>query len=76
MLIQKILWKNILVLFKLSLPKFSSSKFFLLEFSSSEFFIKISSSESEEISILSIMHLEVFFSLTTYLHSSKRAWGQ
>ena len=54
-----------LVLFKFS------SKFFPLEFSSWEF----SLSELEQISILSIICLGIFFYLTTDLHSSKNTWG-
>ena len=45
------------------------SSFFIFssELSSSEFF----SSESEELSILSIIYFDIYFSLTIYLHSSK-----
>ena len=35
------------------------------------FFSRISSPESEEISMSSIINLDIFFSLITYLHSSK-----
>ena len=51
--------------------------FYSLEISATEF----SSSESllsdslAEISISLIIYLGIFFSLTTYLHSSKKAWG-
>ena len=41
-------------------------KFYLSEFSS----LKFSSSESGEISASSVIYLGIFFSLTTYLHSS------
>ena len=58
--------------------KFIESIFQFLssEFSSLEFSFEFSSSESslsksEEISILSIRYLDIFFSLTTHLNSSK-----
>ena len=44
---------------------------FLLKFSSSELFL----SESEQVSILSIKYLGIFFSLTIYLHSFKNTSG-
>ena len=44
--------------------------FFSSEFPSSEF----SLSEWEEISILPIIYLEIFFSLTTDLNSPKNTW--
>ena len=50
----------------ISISYFSSS-----EFCSSEFPL----SESEEISISSMIYLGIFFSLTMYLHSSKNTWG-
>ena len=51
--------------------QFLHQNFVRWSFFSSEF----SLSESEEIFILSIICLGVFFSLTTHLHSSKNTWG-
>ena len=53
--------------------QFFSSEFSSLEFSSSEFLSSESSlsQSSEEISMLPLINLDVFFSLTTHLHSSE-----
>ena len=50
---------------------YSSSDFSSLEIYS----LESSLSESEEISMLSVIHSSIFFSLTKYLHSSKNTWG-
>ena len=62
-------YKSIFKIFSLEgyLLEFPSLEFSSLEFSSSEF------SLSESMS--SIIHLDIFFSLTTYLHSSKNTSG-
>ena len=70
MYVYKKIIKNIFIGFKnnvgyIGIFKFSSSKFFSSEFSLSQFFL----SESEEISLSSIIFLGIFCSLTTYLDS-------
>ena len=63
------------VFFYFSSLELSSLEFFSLEFSSLEFSLsEFSLSESGEISILSIICLGIFFSLTTYLYSSENTF--
>ena len=72
-------WKNIRLIFiaRIYVVCFYLSEFSLPVFSTSEFSLSESSllDSSEEIYISLIIHLGIFFSLTTYLHSSENTRG-
>ena len=62
-------WNFLALYFSKNIYVYSFTLFSSSEFSSSEFCL---SESSEEVSMLSVINLGVFFSFTIYLHSSKK----